>query len=106
MPLRAYMRFKNCIGKGNLWLYTVAIILRDGPLHGYGIISKLRALGFDISNVYGYVLLKRMVADGVLEERELDGKKVYIVSEQGLKYFKIALSDIKNLLKFLEAKSD
>lgn len=101
MPMRAYMRFKNCVGKGNLWLYVVAILSREGPLHGYGIISRLRALGFDISNVYGYVLLKRMVLDGVLAEKEEGGRKLYTVSEEGLRAFRAALGELKALLKFL-----
>lgn len=104
MPIRAYMRFRNCIGKGNLWLYVVAILNREGPLHGYGVISRLRALGFDISSIYGYVLLKRMVADGVLDEREEGGRKLYVVSEEGLRYFRAALDEMKNLLKFLEGE--
>jgi DNA-binding PadR family transcriptional regulator len=105
MPTRAYLRFLNCIGKGNLWLYAVAILLKEGPLHGYGIISRLRALGFNISNVYGYVLLKRMVADGILAEREESGRKVYVVSEEGLRSYRIAVNEMKNLLKFLEIES-
>ncbi|MEL9991069.1 MAG: PadR family transcriptional regulator [Thermoproteus sp.] len=105
MPTRAYLRFRNCIGKGNLWLYVVAILLREGPLHGYGIISRLRSLGFGISNVYGYVLLKRMVTDGVLAEKEeAGGRKVYVVSEEGLRSYRIAVNEMKNLLKFLEAE--
>lgn len=102
MPTRAYLRFRNCIGKGNLWLYVVAILLREGPLHGYGIISRLRSLGFDISNVYGYVLLKRMVADGVLAEKEEAGRKVYVVSEDGLRSYRMAISEMKRLLGFLD----
>lgn len=102
MPTRAYLRFRNCIGKGNLWLYVVAILLKEGPLHGYGIISRLRSLGFDISNVYGYVLLKRMVVDGVLAEREEAGRKVYVVSEEGLRSYRIAINEMKRLLNFLD----
>jgi len=66
--MKAYRRFKRCIGQGNLWLYVVSILNKRGPLHGYAIIQEIRKFGFNISTVYGYVLLKRMVADGVLVE--------------------------------------
>ncbi|NAZ33654.1 MAG: PadR family transcriptional regulator, partial [Pyrobaculum sp.] len=53
--MRAYQRFRRCIGQGNLWLYVVSILNRRGPLHGYAIIQEIRKYGFNISTVYGYV---------------------------------------------------
>lgn len=99
--MRAYQRFKRCIGQGNLWLYVVSLLNRKGPLHGYAIIQELRKLGFNISSVYGYVLLKRMVADGVLVELEEGGKKLYTPSERAKENFKKALDELQSLLKQL-----
>lgn len=99
--MRAYARFKNCIGKGNLWLYVVATLNKKGPLHGYAIIQELRRLGFEISTVYGYVLIKRMVADGVLIEVEEGGKKLYQVSDRARENFRKALDELKKLIEAL-----
>lgn len=99
--MRAYERFQKCIGKGNLWLYVVSVLLKRGPLHGYAIIQELRRLGFSISSVYGYVLLKRMVVDGVLVEREEGGKKLYVVSEAAVANFKKALEELERLRHIL-----
>jgi len=99
--VRAYARFKKCIGKGNLWLYVVSVLSRKGPLHGYAIIQELRGLGFEISTVYGYVLLKRMVADGVLVEVEDGGKKLYRPTEKAIENFKKALEELKSLVDIL-----
>ncbi|AAL63704.1 MULTISPECIES: PadR family transcriptional regulator [Pyrobaculum] len=99
--MRAYQRFKRCIGQGNLWLYVVSILNRRGPLHGYAIIQELRRLGFNVSSVYGYVLLKRMVADGVLVEVEEGGKKLYAPSERAVENFKKALEELQTLLRQL-----
>ena len=99
--MKAFTRFKRCIGQGNLWLYVVSILNKKGPLHGYAIIQELRRLGFDISSVYGYVLLKGMVADGVLQEREEGGRKVYVPTEEALEKFRKALDEMQNLVRLL-----
>lgn len=99
--MKAYLRFKRCIGRGNLWLYVVSILNRRGPLHGYGIIQELRQLGFGVSTVYGYVLLKRMVADGVLKEVEKDGKKLYMATDVAQENFRKALRELEDLVKRL-----
>ncbi|ABL88868.1 transcriptional regulator, PadR family [Pyrobaculum islandicum DSM 4184] len=99
--MKAYQRFKRCIGQGNLWLYVVSILNKRGPLHGYAIIQELRKFGFYISTVYGYVLLKRMVMDGVLKEVEVGGRKLYTVSEAAQENFKKAMEDLKNLVQQL-----
>ncbi|MFN7105326.1 MAG: PadR family transcriptional regulator [Pyrobaculum sp.] len=99
--MRAYTRFKRCIGQGNLWLYVVNMLNKRGPLYGYAIIQELRKLGFNISSVYGYVLLKRMVADGVLVEIEEGGRKLYVASERAQENFRKAIEELKNLIKTL-----
>jgi len=99
--MRAYQRFKRCIGQGNLWLYAVGILKKRGPLHGYAIIQEIRKFGFNISTVYGYVLLKRMLADGVLVEVEEGGRKLYTVSEAARENFRKALEELQNLAKLL-----
>jgi len=99
--VKAYQRFKRCIGKGNLWLYVVSLLNKKGPLHGYAIIQELRKLGFNISTVYGYVLLKRMVTDGVLVEVEEGGKKLYVASPQAQENFKKAIEELQDLIKAL-----
>jgi DNA-binding PadR family transcriptional regulator len=99
--MRAYQRFKRCIGQGNLWLYVVSTLDKRGPLHGYAIIQELRKLGFNISAVYGYVLIKRMVADGVLVEVEREGRKFYAPSDEAREKLKHAVEDLRNLLQLL-----
>ncbi|AET31552.1 PadR family transcriptional regulator [Pyrobaculum ferrireducens] len=99
--MRAYQRFKRCIGQGNLWLYVVSTLDKRGPLHGYAIIQELRRLGFNISAVYGYVLIKRMVADGVLVEVEREGRKLYAPSEEAREKLKHVVDDLRNLLQLL-----
>lgn len=101
--MKAFARFKRCIGQGNLWLYVVSILNKKGPLHGYAIIQELRRLGFNVSSVYGYVLLKRMVADGVLQEREEGGRKVYVPTEEALEKFRKALDEMQNLVRLLSS---
>ncbi len=99
--MRAYKRFRNCIGRGNLWLYVVSLLNKRGPLHGYGIIQELRKWGFNVSTVYGYVLLKRMVADGVLVEIEEGGRKLYTASETARENLARAIEELKTLINKL-----
>jgi PadR family transcriptional regulator PadR len=99
--MKAYQRFKRCIGQGNLWLYVVSTLSRKGPLHGYAIIQEIRKYGFNISTVYGYVLLKRMVADGVLVEIEEGGKKLYTISQAARENFNKAIEELQTLIRRL-----
>jgi len=80
---------------------VVSILNKKGSLHGYAIIQELRKLGFNISTVYGYVLLKRMVADGVLVEMEEGGKKLYTISQAAQENFNKAIEELQTLIRLL-----
>lgn len=62
-------------------------MLKEGPRHGYEIISALesRFRGYRPSPGSVYPTLQMLEEDGFVTSEEIDGKKVYTITEAGLK---------------------
>ena len=62
-------------------------ILREGPRHGYEIINSLgsRFRGYRPSPGSVYPTLQMLEEGGFVTGKEIDGKKVYTITEAGLK---------------------
>src|SRR5262245_4261789 len=62
-------------------------ILKDNPRHGYEIISELekRSGGYRPSPGSVYPTLQMLEEGGYLTSEQVEGKKVYTITEEGLK---------------------
>lgn len=62
-------------------------ILKEGPRHGYEIMSELekRSGGYRPSPGSVYPTLQMLEEGGFLTSEQLEGKKVYTITEEGLK---------------------
>ena len=62
-------------------------ILKDAPRHGYEIINELEAKsgGYRPSPGSVYPTLQMLEEGGYLTSEQIDGKKVYTITEEGLK---------------------
>jgi DNA-binding PadR family transcriptional regulator len=67
--------------------YLLLEILKEGPRHGYEIISGLegRFHGYRPSPGSVYPTLQMLEEGGFVTSQEVDGKKVYTITEAGLK---------------------
>jgi len=67
--------------------YLQLEILKEGPRHGYEIITGLegRFRGYRPSPGSVYPTLQMLEEGGFVTSREIDGKKVYTITEAGLK---------------------
>ena len=67
--------------------YLLLEILREGPRHGYEIITGLegRFRGYRPSPGSVYPTLQMLEEGGFVTSQEIDGKKVYTITEAGLK---------------------
>jgi DNA-binding PadR family transcriptional regulator len=62
-------------------------VLKDGPRHGYEIIGELekRFGGYRPSPGSVYPTLQMLEEGGYVTSQEVDGKRVYTITEEGLK---------------------
>ena len=67
--------------------YHLLEVLKDGPRHGYDIISELeqRSGGHRPSPGSVYPILQMLEEGGYLTSEQVEGKKVYTITEAGLK---------------------
>ena len=67
--------------------YHLLSVLKDGPRHGYEIISELeqRSGGFRPSPGSVYPTLQMLEEGGYLTGEQIEGKKVYTITEAGLR---------------------
>ena len=67
--------------------YLLLEILKEGPRHGYEIITGLegRFRGYRPSPGSVYPTLQMLEEGGYVTSQEIDGKKVYTITEAGLK---------------------
>jgi DNA-binding PadR family transcriptional regulator len=70
--------------------YHLLEVLKDGPRHGYEIISELeqRSGGFRPSPGSVYPTLQMLEEVGYVTGEQIEGKKVYTITEAGLKLLK------------------
>lgn len=66
--------------------YMLLEILKEGPRHGYEIISGLEGKfgGYRASPGSVYPTLQMLEEGGYLTSEEIDGKKVYTITESGI----------------------
>jgi DNA-binding PadR family transcriptional regulator len=70
--------------------YLLLEILKDGPRHGYEMITELetRHRGYRPSAGSVYPTLQMLDEGGFVTSAEIDGKKVYTITEKGLELLK------------------
>ena len=68
--------------------YLILDVLKDGPRHGYEVISELenRFRGYRPSPGSIYPTLQMLEEGGFVTGQEVEGKKVYTITESGLKF--------------------
>jgi DNA-binding PadR family transcriptional regulator len=66
--------------------YLLLEVLKEGPRHGYDIISEMeRQSGYRPSPGSIYPTLQMLEEGGFLTSEQVEGKKVYSITEEGLK---------------------
>jgi len=78
-------------------------LLKEKPMHGYEIIKELEELlGKDVNPGVLYRLMKNLKDKKLVRiiKEEGRGKKIYAITDQGLKY----LSERENVLKYVKEK--
>ncbi len=84
-----------------LWLYVIAVLLRNGPTYGYDVKRRIHELfGFKPATVTTYTVLYRLEREGLLVK---DDNGLYRVTGVGEELYREALKFIRGTLRGLES---
>ncbi len=103
LKTKALNRLRRKITIETLWLYIISV-LKDKPTYAYDVKVKIRKkFGFNPTTITLYVVLYRLVKEGLLEVFVEKGVKKYKVTEKGKNTYNNALKMIDELLEKLKS---
>jgi len=94
-------RLKQLTGVGNIWLYLLSIMKRNGKAYAYALDSGIeKRFSFRTSKVMIYLVLYKLEAEKLIASKMEDRRKYYYLTPKGENALKIA----KNHLGLLSKK--
>ncbi len=91
--------------RGN-FKYLVLYILKEGPLHGYEIIQRIKELvggGYEPSPGIIYPTLQLLEDMGYITSERIERKNVYHITERGLEFLREHEDEIKPMIDSIKA---
>ncbi len=93
-----YLNTNDC-----LWMYILRI-LKDGPAHAYSLRSEIeRRFCFRPGTVTAYRVLYSFTSSGLVTKKTEGRRKMYTITEKGVKKLKEAVSFYEKQVKDLSA---
>jgi DNA-binding PadR family transcriptional regulator len=91
-------RLKNLLTSGNLWLYILSLIKRDGKLYAYNLDSEIdKEFFFKPSKVMTYVVLYKLEDEKLIKSEFVERRKYYSLTKKGEETLKTAKEYFKVL---------
>jgi len=91
-------RLKNLLTSGNLWLYILSLIKRDGKLYAYNLDSEIdKEFFFRPSKVMTYVVLYKLEDELLIKSEFQERRKYYSLTKKGEETLKAAKEYFKVL---------
>jgi DNA-binding PadR family transcriptional regulator len=91
-------RLKNLLTSGNLWLYILSLIKRDGKLYAYNLDSEIdKEFFFKPSKVMTYVVLYKLEDEKLIKSEFQERRKYYSLTKKGEETLKTAKEYFKVL---------
>ena len=77
-------RLQNLLTTGNLWLYLLSLIRRDGKLYAYNLDSEIeKEFFFRPSKVMVYIVLYKLENEGLIQSKFEERRKYYSLTKKG-----------------------
>jgi len=91
-------RLKNLLTFGNLWLYILSLIKRNGRLYAYNLDSEIeKEFFFKPSRVMVYIVLYKLENEGLIKSEFEERRKYYSMTKKGNETLKTAKEYFKVL---------
>jgi len=98
---RELARLKEKLGIDILWVYLLSLLIKK-PSHAYVLRQQIKEnFGFLPGNVSVYVVLYKLEGRGFVKAVRKENRKVYSITEKGLKLLKEAKQEFKAREKLL-----
>lgn len=77
-------RLKNLLTNGNLWLYLLSLISREGELYAYGLDERIeKDFLFRPNKIMVYVVLYKLESEGLISSEFRERRKYYRLTKDG-----------------------
>ena len=94
-------RLRHLLTSGNLWLYILSLIKRDGELYAYALDEQIeKGFMFRPNKVMIYIVLYKLEAEGLIASRFQERRKYYKLTKKGGE----ALGSARNYFKMLSGR--
>ncbi|MFH0736969.1 MAG: helix-turn-helix transcriptional regulator [Candidatus Micrarchaeota archaeon] len=94
-------RLRHLLTSGNLWLYILSLIKRDGELYAYALDEQIeKEFMFRPNKVMIYIVLYRLEAEGLIASRFQERRKYYKITKKGEE----ALGSARGYFKMLASR--
>jgi len=99
---RPIKRLRNLLTGGNLWLYLLSLISREGRLHAYDLDERIaKEFSFKPNKVMVYVVLYKLEAEGLIRSEQEERRKYYSLTDKGEEALSLAKEYFQILSKRL-----
>ncbi len=99
LPLERLQRSNT---KENLWLYILSL-LKEGKIYGWEIPKIIeKKFNFKPGRITPYRVLYRLESDGFVKSELRERRRIYKITQRGLKELEKAKKIYKTILKWLE----
>jgi DNA-binding PadR family transcriptional regulator len=97
-PIR---RLKNLLTNGNLWLYLLSLIQREGELYAYALDERIeKEFLFRPNKIMVYVVLYKLESEGLISSEFKERRKYYRLTKDGAK----TLDSAREYFRLLSAR--
>ncbi|MEW6748475.1 MAG: PadR family transcriptional regulator [Candidatus Micrarchaeota archaeon] len=91
-------RLRNLLTSGNLWLYILSLIKRDGKLYAYALDEEIeKEFTFRPNKIMIYVVLYKLEGEGLITSKFEERRKYYSITPRGKETLDSARSYFKTL---------
>jgi len=98
---KPYLRLKQHLTSGNLWLYILSLIKDKGTVYAYKLDEQInKEFSFKPGRVMLYLVLYKLEGEGLIKSKFEERRKYYTITKKGEKTFK----EGKNYLLTLSKK--
>jgi DNA-binding PadR family transcriptional regulator len=77
-------RLRNLLTSGNLWLYLLSIMQKDGELYAYALDERIgKEFLFRPNKIMVYVVLYKLESEGLISSQFRERRKYYRLTKKG-----------------------
>ncbi|MFN7991143.1 MAG: PadR family transcriptional regulator [Candidatus Micrarchaeia archaeon] len=95
---RPIKRLTTLLTSGNLWLYILSLISKEGELYAYALDERIeKDFSFRPNKIMVYIVLYKLEGEGLIASKFVERRKYYKLTDEGRKTLQRAREYFKTL---------